>query len=126
VDGLRPGHEYQYGQEPVSGAHPKLRRGLRYLPPAYFDDLGPVSRDPLNRNVIRGLRATQWLGSTVFNQRLCDELSWADVLGSTAVHEAMHRCNNGFGISDARSDQSGCSANSLERFCTGISSPGGT
>jgi hypothetical protein len=41
------------------------------------------------------------------------------------IHEAMDQCRGGTGITDLGSRESGCSANSLERFCTGISSGGG-
>jgi len=104
---------------------PLLGPGLG--PPASFEDLGPISRNPADRNIIRGKRGTQsvWRGSTVFNQHLCDDLSWYDVLGSTLLHEALHHCHDGYGISDFPSGQSGCAADALERFCTGISSEGG-
>lgn len=96
-------------------------------PPAAFDDLGAIARHPGDPNVIHGARAKQAIGRGVytFNQRLCEEISWVDVLGSTIIHEALHHCHAGRGISDFSSSQSGCSASALERFCTGISSAGG-
>lgn len=96
-------------------------------PPASFDDLGPIARDPRDPNVIYGVRGKQSIGRGhyTFNQRLCEDISWVDVLGSTIFHEALHHCHGGFGISDFASNQSGCSASALERFCTGISIAGG-
>lgn len=93
--------------------------------PAYFEDLGPLVREG---NVVFGLRGKQTAdrSASILNTRLCDGVPWADVLGSTLFHEALHHCHDGYGISDFPSNQTGCAANALERFCTGISSPGGT
>lgn len=92
--------------------------------PAYFEDLGPLVREG---NIVFGLRGKQTIdrSASILKSRLCDGVQWADVLGSTLLHEALHHCHDGYGISDFPSSQTGCAANALERFCTGISSPGG-
>jgi hypothetical protein len=96
-------------------------------PPAFFEDLGDLFRDVDDTNSIGGMRGRQTVGrgASEFNVRLCEDISWVDVLGSTMIHEALHHCHGGRGISDYRGEQSGCSANALERFCTGISGRGG-
>ena len=94
-------------------------------PSAEFEDLGPLSRSGGEVEGIRGKRSLM-SSSYIFSSRLCEEMSWIDVLAATMIHEALHQCHGGRGISDFRSDQSGCSANSLERFCTGIYSKGGS
>jgi hypothetical protein len=98
---------------------PILGTGLG--PPAEFEDLGPLR---LKGNLVRGKRGTQSIGRSysTFNTRLCEDIVWVDVLGSTIIHEAMHHCHGGYGISDFVSNQPGCSASALELFCTGITS----
>lgn len=96
-------------------------------PEGTFDNRGQLTR---KNNEVSGDRANSGFGgsSTSFNNQMCKDPSWADVLASTIIHEALHHCNGGHGkgISDyAEPGESGCSANSLERYCTGISSAGG-
>lgn len=57
-------------------------------PAAEFEDLGPLVRIG---NVVGGLRGKQsiFTSSSIFNSRLCEDMTWVDVLGSTMIHEAF-------------------------------------